>query len=247
MSAVGGARTRFGRRRGGLLLAGLLGLAACGADPIDTTASGPGMTLAAPEADTVADPEPLEPPPVTGPLELISNTTPVRTSGVPVALDAVPIESARFDDTDYPAVPVGLRIEGLDVEAPIILAGVEDNGEMELPGATEAAWYRHGPLPGADEGSAVIAAHVDWTGRPGPFFGLRDLPTGSLVVVELSDGTEARYRTIETEQYDKVDLPVDDLFRRDGRHSLALVTCGGSFDSSLRSYSDNVVTIAIPV
>lgn len=224
---------------------GLLALAACGADPIDTTASGPGMTLV-PAVEGPED-EATGTPTQTGPLELISNTAPIRTSGVRVALDAVPIASASFEDTDYPVVPVRLRIAGLDVEAPIILAGVEDNGEMELPGATEAAWYRHGPLPGDDEGSTVIAAHVDWSGRQGPFFGLRDLPTGSFVVVELSDGTEARYRTIETDQYDKDDLPVDDLFRQDGRHSLALVTCGGSFDSSRRSYSDNVVTIAVPV
>ncbi len=243
MTAVDGARAGLGRRRGAMFLGGLVLLAACGADPIDTTASGPGMIVATDADDAAAE----QPSSSTGPISITTNEVLERTSGVPVALDAIPIQSARFADTAYPAAPVRLRIEGLDVEAPIIAAGVEANGEMELPGAVEAAWYRHGPLPGADEGSAVIAAHVDWSGRPGPFFGLRELPRGSIVVVELADGTEARYRTIDTEQYLKADLPIDDLFRRDGAHSLALITCGGSFDSSLRSYSDNVVTLAVPV
>lgn len=244
MRAVGGARPGVGRRRGLVLLGGLLLLAACGADPIDT-ASGPGA--APPGADTPAatdggvDPIPVEPATLDG------VTISQRTSGVPIALDAIPVRSARFADTELPIVPVALRIESLEVDAPIISAGVAPNGEMELPGAVEAAWYRHGPRPGADEGSTVIAAHVDWSGRPGPFFGLRDLPIGSVVVVELSDGSEARYRTVDTEQYEKADLPIDDLFRRDGAHSLALITCGGSFDSSLRSYADNVVTLAVPV
>ncbi len=243
MTAADGARAGLGRRRGWILVGGLLALAACGADPIDTTASGPGMIVAAEVDDTVPERRPDPAPPI----QLVSNLPAERTSGVPVAFDAIPLASARFDDTQYPATPIRLRIEGLDVEAPIIAAGVEANGEMELPGAVEAAWYRHGPLPGADEGSAVIAAHVDWSGRPGPFFGLRELPAGSIVVVELSDGTEARYRTVETDQYEKADLPIDELFRRDGAHSLALITCGGSFDSRLRSYSDNVVTVAVPV
>ncbi len=153
--------------------------------------------------------------------------------------DAAPDPSLR---------PVRMRIDALGVDAPIIQAGVTPEGEMELPGAVEVAWYRHGPAPGADAGSAVLAAHVDWNGEEGPFFDLRTLEPGTTFVVESVNGAQRHFRTTTEPAYvPKEELPVDDLFRTGGDPVVALVTCGGGFDEASRSYDDNVVVWAEPV
>ncbi|MEM9609275.1 MAG: class F sortase [Actinomycetota bacterium] len=232
-----------------LLVAVVLGgflLAACGADPLNAVAPAPPGAEGGGSTESGNDGAGPGPIALSSTIDLAEDGI-ERTSGVPIAVDAVPVSSARFEDLELPRRPASLRIDAIGVEAPIITAGVADNGEMELPGAEEAAWYKHGPMPGDDLGSSVIAAHVDWAGAPGPFFQLLDLPIGSIVTVVMDDGSEHRYRTVDTSQYTKEDLPIEELFRREGEHALALVTCGGDFDAGERSYSDNVVTIAVPL
>jgi len=45
----------------------------------------------------------------------------------------------------------------------------------------------------------------------------------------------------------KADLAAAQVFRRDGDHALVLVTCGGAFDRTTRTYAENVVVTAVPV
>jgi hypothetical protein len=142
--------------------------------------------------------------------------------------------------------PVGLRFEEIRVrEAPILAVGIEPNGEMELPGASEIGWYRYGPTPGAD-GSAVLAAHVAYNGRDGVFRWLTDASPGDVFEVVYDDGSTRAFEVVELRQYDKDELPIDELFERDGDPRLALITCGGDFNPSLRSYTDNIVAYAVP-
>lgn len=117
---------------------------------------------------------------------------------------------------------------------------------MELPGAREAGWYVHGPSPGAPAGSAVIAAHVDYDGTAGVFFDLRQVGIGDSVTVTDDLGTTRNFTVTERFQVGKADLPTADLFRRDGRPTLTLITCGGAFDESDRRYADNIVVRAVP-
>lgn len=143
------------------------------------------------------------------------------------------------------AQPVGLTIEALAIEAPIRPVGVEPNGEMEIPGASEVGWYRFGSRPG-DEGSAVLAAHVDFNGRIGVFYELASGQVGDTIEVAFSDGTSRSFVVTARNQYEKASLPFDEIFRREGAPSLVLITCGGDFNPSLRSYEDNVVLFAEP-
>ncbi len=143
--------------------------------------------------------------------------------------------------------PVGLVVDSLDISAaPIVDVGVEANGEMEIPGATEIGWYRFGPTPG-EAGSAVLAAHIAFNGRDGVFRDLDDIEVGDIVEVLYDDGSSKRFRVTETAQYAKDELPVDRVFAKDGAAELTLITCGGDFNRSLRSYSDNVVAYAVPI
>ena len=162
----------------------------------------------------------------------------------------VPLESALYDveeHVDDRAVPTSISIEGIGVaEAPVNDVGVEENGDMEIPGADNVGWYRFNPTPG-ESGSAVLAAHISFNGEPGVFRYLADVEIGERVLVAFDDGTESEFEIVELAQYDKQELPDDRVFAKDGDPILTLITCGGDFNRSLRSYDDNIVAYAIPV
>ena len=61
------------------------------------------------------------------------------------------------------------------------------------------------------------------------------------------DGTSRQFEVTDLQQYDKDDLPFEQIFTDEGQPRLALITCGGAFDYSARSYEDNIVAYAIPV
>jgi len=146
-----------------------------------------------------------------------------------------------------PLQPGRLRIAAIGVDAPIVGVGLNPDGSMEVPPATDVGWYELGVAPGTPQGSAVLAAHVDYGGQRGAFFDLRSLPEGAEVEVSDPDGRVLRYVVDERLQVDKDELPVDELFRQTGDPTLTLITCGGSFDRSVRSYQDNIVLRARPI
>ncbi len=144
--------------------------------------------------------------------------------------------------------PIGLRIPelGIDTAAPVVGVGVESNGDMEVPPADEVGWYEFGPTPGA-AGSSVLAAHIAFDGVDGVFVNLDELSVGATIEVDYEDGSTATFVATAKEQYSKEGLPRDDIFAKDGDPGLVLITCGGDFNRSLRSYDDNVVVYAQPV
>jgi hypothetical protein len=144
--------------------------------------------------------------------------------------------------------PVRIEIPSLDVDARIVPVGVSRDGSMVIPRlAREVGWYRYGPTPGEPAGHAVIAGHVDARSQgPGAFFRLRDIDVAAPITVTTRGGEELRYRVVGRQVHEKTRLPVERIFRRDGRPLLVLVSCGGEFDAELSSYRDNIVVIAEP-
>lgn len=156
--------------------------------------------------------------------------------------------SAALPPAEERARPVRLSLPSLDLVVELDAVGISPDGQMEIPDdVARAGWYRHGPAPGSDDGSVVVAGHVDGTTGPGAFFGLTRLADGAEVVVELDDGTSTSYRVVGGESVAKPDLPVDELFRRDGEPVLRLVTCTGEWSPQAGHYTDNLVITAEPV
>lgn len=183
------------------------------------------------------------------PIEAAPSST-STTARSPLAELVTPIGSAQYDPADHidtRPVPVAITIDGIGVEAASVIdVGVEDNGDMEIPEADSVGWYRFNATPG-DEGSAVLAAHISFDGQPGVFRYLDEASVGDRVVVQFDDGTASEFEIFELAQYDKQELPDQRVFAKTGDPVLTLITCGGDFNRSLRSYDDNVVAYAIPI
>jgi LPXTG-site transpeptidase (sortase) family protein len=166
------------------------------------------------------------------------------------AVPKVATRSARLEDvvTDQ-VTPTSLDIDAIDItDAPVDAVGVEPDGSMEIPvDVSRIGWYEYGPAPGDETGSAVLTAHIDSrTQGRGVFYHLDAVAAGDTVEVAMSDGTTRTFVVDEIRQIPKVDLPTGDIFRRDGKGRLALITCGGAFDPSSRHYLDNLVVFATP-
>jgi hypothetical protein len=163
----------------------------------------------------------------------------------------VPVREASLASLSTRTVvpPVRVELPALGVAAEVDQVGVADDGQMELPPDPDrVGWYRFGPGPGEDQGSAVLAAHVDSRRYGlGQFSRLRESSPGDRVVVVLTDGRSVEYEVVEIRSESKAVVQLDALFRREGAPSLVLVTCGGVYDADARSYEDNVVVTAVPV
>ena len=145
--------------------------------------------------------------------------------------------------------PTEMRIDAIEAVLPITPVGAKDDGSMDIPTRpSEAGWYRFGPTPGAPEGSAVVAAHVDSrVYGVGPLGRLRDLPVGSVIDVTDAAGVLHAFEVTSVTYIPRAELPVAQYFARTGERMLVIITCGGSFDEATRSYSDNVVAVARPL
>ena len=146
-----------------------------------------------------------------------------------------------------PVRPVRLSIPAIGVQARVVPVALKaGTGEMEVPTVDVVGWYRFGPALGEMAGSTVIAGHVDDARQgAGAFFRLRQLGPGQRVSVAGSDGVQRTFRVVAREVFGKDAAPLDRLFGRDGAPRLTLITCGGDFDRSRRSYQDNIVVTAI--
>ena len=180
---------------------------------------------------------------------------PPVVQAAPEIVTPPPSEPAPEQDLEaephQPAVPLHMRIGSIDVDAPLVRVGLEDDGAMEIPDeVAEIGWYDPeglGVRPGS-AGTAVLAGHVDSRrqGR-GALYHLRDLRVDQTIEIDLEDGTTQRWRITEIIQYPKDVLPFDELFVWSGPPRLAVITCGGEFDRTARSYTDNLVVYAVPL
>ncbi|WP_432056605.1 class F sortase [Streptomyces sp. bgisy022] len=194
--------------------------------------------LAATVGLACAAPERAAPPPDFGP------TAPARepVSGAATSDPAAPVsprEEARPRRILVPRVGLDARIEPV---------GVASDGSMALPtDPAVAGWYRFGPVPGADRGSAVLAGHVDdETGDLGEFAALYDVRRGDRIEVRRSGADPVVHHVVSRSTVPQEDLPPS-VFRREGDPVLTLITCAPPFLPDEGGYQSNLVVTATPV
>jgi LPXTG-site transpeptidase (sortase) family protein len=155
-----------------------------------------------------------------------------------------PIEAAPTEGAASVAEPVSLVIPSIGVSASIVHLGLTSTGALQVPKTTAVAgWYTGSPRPGSI-GSAVIAGHIDSVAGPGIFYRLAQIQRGARVYVRRADGTLAVFEVTEVEMFAKDAFPTTAVYGAVPDAELRLITCGGTFDYTTRSYLSNTVAFA---
>ncbi|MFE4857159.1 class F sortase [Streptomyces sp. NPDC056670] len=155
------------------------------------------------------------------------------------APSAAPVEPLPF----APASRV--RIEAINVNAPVMDVGTDSQGWIQAPPPQDpnlAGWYQNGVAPGM-RGTSVVVGHVDNTKGPAVFYGLGSLQKGNHIEVDRFDGHTAVFEVYGVEVFDKATFPGARVYGDTGHPELRVITCGGGF-SRARGYDGNVVAFA---
>ncbi|MFI5931175.1 class F sortase [Actinoplanes sp. NPDC051494] len=140
--------------------------------------------------------------------------------------------------------PTRLRVAAAGIDTALEELHLGADGELVPPrGDRTAGWYAEGAAPG-DRGPAVLAGHVDSRSGPAVFFRLRELVAGDRIEV-VRGGRPLMFTVTTTAWYPKDNFPADRVYGPTPDRQLRLITCGGVFDRSLRSYRDNLVVYAV--
>jgi len=226
-------------------LAALLTLAGCAGGGPEPAGPGAAPASPAPQADGALGSQEAKRP----------AGTPLDPAGPRLGADlpATPPQAPGFEVSGLPgqltppgpaSPPVRLTIPSIGVTTRLLRLGLEADGSMQVPvDFDRAGWFAKGPTPG-QVGPAVIAGHVDSRTGPAVFYRLRELRAGDTVQVERADGTRLRFVVEDARRYPKTSFPTAAVFGPAPWAALRLVTCGGDFDRSARSYQDNLVVFA---
>ena len=157
----------------------------------------------------------------------------------PLAIEAAP----ATEPAPLPP-PSQVRISAIGVDSPLESLAVDAAGALAGPvDFGKAGWYAAGVVPG-EIGPAVIAGHVDAAAGPAVFYRLRDLKVGDVVEVLRGDRW-IPFRVVASERYPKNQFPTERVYSPTPVPELRVITCGGTFDRSRRSYEDNIVVYAV--
>jgi sortase (surface protein transpeptidase) len=144
------------------------------------------------------------------------------------------------------ATPAHLEIPAIGVSTDLVSLGLEPDGTMQVPtDFGKAGWYAGGPRPG-ESGPAVLVGHVDSTTGPAVFYRLGGLRAGDQVHVARADGSTVRFVIDHVDRFPKPAFPTALVFGPTQGPALRLITCGGAFDETRRSYVENLVAFAVP-
>ena len=171
-----------------------------------------------------------------------SPTNPPATIAPP---PTIPIEEALAAAAPPPHRPERVHIASIGVDATIIDLGLNPDRTLEVPEDIRlTGWWTGRSVPG-EEGPSIVVGHVDSAAAgPGVFWRLRELDIGDVIHIERSDGSISEFRVIETELVLKDEFPTEKVYGSTEGSQLRLITCGGSFDQSARSYLGNVIVYA---
>jgi sortase (surface protein transpeptidase) len=145
------------------------------------------------------------------------------------------------------SVPSSLQIPAIGVSSSLLQLGLNTDQTVQVPPLdkdSKAGWYTGSPTPG-ELGPSLLLGHVDSAEYgPGVFYKLGALHQGDTVDVTRSDSTVAVFRIDRVASFPKDHFPTLEVYGDTDNAQLRLITCGGKFDFSARSYEDNIVVFA---
>ncbi len=138
-----------------------------------------------------------------------------------------------------------VRIPSIQVDAPIMPVGLDDEGWVAAPPPEDpnlSGWFSSSVSPG-ENGTAVLVGHVDNKQGPAVFYRLGAVSKGSLVEVQRQDGKLAVFEVYGVEVFAKNNFPGERVYGNTGTPEVRVITCGGGF-SKQNGYDGNVVVFA---
>jgi LPXTG-site transpeptidase (sortase) family protein len=166
----------------------------------------------------------------------------VRPSKTTPVVRTMPAAQKTYTGATF-GLPLRLQIPTLQVDANIAYMGLTADGDMDVPpDLVNVGWYKFGTKPG-EQGSAVIAGHLEGTEDLGVFINLNKLRSGDLINIRNDRDELISFAVRETRTYKQDERP-DEIFNKtDGSH-LNLITCSGIWDNAKKRYSHRLVVFA---
>jgi sortase (surface protein transpeptidase) len=131
------------------------------------------------------------------------------------------------------------------VDAPIVDVGLTSDKQLESPReAHQVGWYAAGARPG-EPGNALFDGHLDWYRAAGVFWALGKLEPGDEIVTQAANGEQVRFVVEWKELYEVDKAPLERIFGPTSGPTVTLITCGGQFDRTSKSYTHRWVVRAI--
>lgn len=154
---------------------------------------------------------------------------------------AVPILS----DQKIQALPKKILIPAIGVDSSIEKVGLASDGTVDVPkGPDNAGWFDSSAIPGM-KGDSVIVGHYGWKdGIPAVFDRLSLLKKGMAIYVIRDDGRATEFIVREVKTYSEDDDASIAFSSNDEGAHLNLITCGGVWDRSKKSYSNRMVVFS---
>lgn len=143
-------------------------------------------------------------------------------------------------------LPVALRIDAVEIEAPIEEQEIVD-GVMQNPsGPFVVSWYKETGRLGEDSNNVVLAGHLDyWDVGEAVFYDVWQLEEGDVVEVLGQNDEVFQYvvNWVRNFAIDELTPEViqDDIVGPTTLESITLITCGGPFDYEAGEYEERIV------
>ncbi|MBI1886496.1 MAG: class F sortase [Chloroflexi bacterium] len=125
--------------------------------------------------------------------------------------------------------PLRMIIESIDVDAPVIILGVDENNVPQVPlTGYEVTWYNFSAKPGQGS-NAVFSGHVTWDRGPAVFWKLNEVQPGDSIRLITKDGKVLVYQVFNNFYVDPNDPNATKVMYPTDRDVLTLITCGGTW------------------
>ena len=123
---------------------------------------------------------------------------------------------------------MNISIPAISVKAKFVTLGLDKVGTLQVPTTgTVMSWFDGAPAP-VEKGPAIVAGHVDWKGKIGVFYRLKDLKKGFQILISRADGCTVKFAVTQSSIAPKLNFPTERVYG----------------DIKLKRHVDNVIVFA---
>lgn len=142
-------------------------------------------------------------------------------------------------------LPVGLRIEAIELDATIEQQQIENGVMLNPSGPFVVAWYKETGRLGEAKNNVVLAGHLDyWDVGPAIFYDVWKLEQGDRIQVVGKNGVVFVYRVDWVREFQLEELDsatIQEIIGPTPLESVTLITCGGAFDYDTGEYESRII------